>query len=246
MAVSPENAYGYISAGCVDGDIIFQARQALTDGKDRKLIYGEGSPFKDIALPCGGTIHVRIIPEPNQQEISAAAETLGNRQKAILILDDDQFAFSPKLRLRIVGRSAPFSALASVAHQSGIEVIGQSPDQSLNQDSFARFDHLTHPDQIPPTADDPWTAVIFLFHDHDWEPALLEQALQGESFYIGAMGSEQTHAARVETLKAMGASNTDRIRGPIGLIPAMRNANMLAISILAEIVDEARKSGRLS
>jgi len=55
MAVREDGAVaGYISNGCVDADIIYQARAAIKDGKMRRLIYGEGSPFKDIQLPCGG------------------------------------------------------------------------------------------------------------------------------------------------------------------------------------------------
>ena len=245
MAVTPDTACGYISAGCVDGDIIFQARGALEDGEIRDLVYGEGSPFKDIALPCGGTIRIKIIPHPNAAAITKTVQALENRQKASLEIDGNTYHFEPGLRLRIVGRSAPFSALARLAKAGGFEIIGQSPDQDLNQPDFIRFDHLTHPGSLPDITDDPWTAVVFLFHDHDWEPALLAQALSGESFYIGAMGSDKTHAARIETLNAMNVTNTERIRGPIGLIPAMRDANMLAVSILAEIIDTARQEGRL-
>jgi xanthine dehydrogenase accessory factor len=41
---------------------------------------------------------------------------------------------------------------------------------------------------------DPWTAVIALFHDHDWEIDLLLQALGRRPFFIGATVSRRTHA----------------------------------------------------
>ncbi len=246
MAVTDDDVFGYISAGCVDGDIIFQAREALRDGQVRHLVYGEGSSFRDIILPCGGTVKVSIFPNPDEVVISEVLKSVEQRQVGTLTLPGFSHAYAPKLSLRVVGRGAPFQAMAELACSSGFEVHGQSPDVDLNKDDFARFDHLKDPSQTFPCHSDPWSAVVFLFHDHDWEPVLMEQALQGESFYIGAMGSERTHALRLATLKDMGIKNLDRVRGPIGLIPAMRDANRLAISILAEIIDAAQKQGRLS
>lgn len=246
MAVTETEIYGYISAGCVDGDIAYQAREALRDKNIRHLVYGEGSPFKDITLPCGGTIKVSIFPEPDHKTLSKVIATTDNRQAATLDLSGFSHRYSPGLNIRIVGRGAPFTALARLANASGFSVHGQSPDRELNREFFERFDHLKDPSQTPDCFMDPWTAVVFLFHDHEWEPILIKQALEGESFYIGAMGSERTHALRLDTLREMGVTGLERIRGPIGLIPAMRDADRLAVSVLAEIIASAQEYGRLS
>jgi len=76
-------------------------------------------------------------------------------------------------------------------------------------------------------------------HDHDWEPALLAQALAGDAFYIGAVGSPHTHVKRASLLKTSGlhADDIARIKGPIGLVPSLRDASMLAVSTLAEIIE---------
>jgi len=78
-----------------------------------------------------------------------------------------------------------------------------------------------------------------MMHDHDWEPALLAQALTGDAFYIGAVGSPHTHVKRAALLKASGLHDNDiaRIKGPIGLVPSLRDASMLAVSTLAEIIE---------
>ena len=139
-------------------------------------------------------------------------------------------------------------ALTSQALQSGFEVQLQSPEADMHNDlSITKFDHLTNPAAPPPQYDDPWSAVILMFHEHDWEIALLAQALASEAFYIGAMGSDRTHALRREALKDAGVSADiiARIKGPIGLIPSMRDANLLALSTLAEIVKTAQDMGRL-
>jgi xanthine dehydrogenase accessory factor len=79
-----------------------------------------------------------------------------------------------------------------------------------------------------------------MFHDHDWEAALLKQALASDAFYIGALGSARAHDARCQSLLDLGlfAAQIERIHGPIGIIPSMHDASSLAISVLAEIISE--------
>ena len=243
---------GYISNGCVDADIIYQARAAIKDGVPRRLRYGEGSPFKDIVLPCGGRIDLRVMPDMQNGVIAACAQNLTSRQEASLDFDigGDVFSYiyTPKLSLRIAGRGEAVAALARQAVSTGFDVIVQSPDSELSLLSgLKRFDPLNDPSQPPIDIDDPWTAVVLMFHDHDWEPHLLMAALSGPSFYVGAMGSQRTHDIRKEALTNMGLTNLDidRIHAPIGIIPSMRDGNLLAVSVLADIVLAAQKSGRL-
>ncbi len=242
MAVTPTRAAGYISNGCVDGDILFQARAAKTP---QRLLYGEGSPFKDIELPCGGSIEILIVPRPDRALLRSVLNKLEKRQSAQLSLPEFDWEYKPKIRLRIAGRGAPALALAHQAMQSDLEVHLQSPN--IEMAGYARFDHLQDPARPPAVHDDPWSAVILMFHDHDWEEALLEQALKGDAFYIGAMGSPHTHENRLAMLQAKGITPEAqaRIRGPIGIIPSMRDANLLALSTLAEIIKTAQEMERL-
>ena len=249
MAVRADGVVaGYISNGCVDADIIFQAKAAMEDGKIRRLKYGEGSPFKDIQLPCGGSIELLVVPAPDENMVAEAVVKFATRQSARLTVEGFEWRYAPKLRLRIAGRGAAVAALASQALQSGFEVHLQSPEADMHNDlEVTKFDHLTSPAAPPPQNDDAWSAVILMFHDHDWETALLTQALQSDAFYIGAMGSSRTHVLRCEALRDAAVSSDDiaRIKGPIGLIPSMRDANLLALSALAEIVKTAQDKGRL-
>jgi xanthine dehydrogenase accessory factor len=79
--------------------------------------------------------------------------------------------------------------------------------------------------------------VVLLFHDHDWETALLGAALGTHAFFIGALGSKNTHRARCQRLMDSGVSDPviSRIQGPIGLFGPTRDATSLAISVLAQI-----------
>lgn len=94
------------------------------------------------------------------------------------------------------------------------------------------------------------SAVVILTHDPKIdEPALL-RALESQAFYIGAIGSRKTHAARRERLAALGvpAEKLARIHGPIGLDIGRGSPEEMALGILAEIiaVRHGRPGGFLS
>jgi xanthine/CO dehydrogenase XdhC/CoxF family maturation factor len=58
------------------------------------------------------------------------------------------------------------------------------------------------------------------------------------------MGSVTTHQLRIERLKASGSSASEigRIRSPAGVLSGTKGATDIAISILAEIVQEEAKT----
>jgi len=133
MAITPTKSAGYISNG---------------------LIYGQGSPFKDITLPCGGAIHVRVEPKPDKRHLSEILRELESRQEATLNFGNWKWRYSPKLRIRIAGRGAAAVALARQARQAGFEVHLQSPEIGIV--GFDRVDHLTDLSSPPEVTDDKW------------------------------------------------------------------------------------------
>jgi xanthine dehydrogenase accessory factor len=52
-------AAGFLSGGCVEGDVALHARAVLQDGAPRRLVYGRGGP-PDIQLLCGSRIEVLL------------------------------------------------------------------------------------------------------------------------------------------------------------------------------------------
>lgn len=253
---------GYVSGGCIDSDVVAQAQDAMATGALKTIRYGEGSPFFDITLPCGGAIEVTICPAPAMDVIAATVEALDARRVAAVAIGPDGLMsvanaedaetgwndkifvarYEPRMRLRIAGRGADFIALAQLAIASGIPVELQSPDDAClaaASSTDAIVTRLTTLDALPANSDDRWTAFALMFHDPHWEGTLLKDALGGEAFFIGAVGSPRTQALRREALIELGCSpgNIDRVRGPIGLVPSLRDASMLAVSALAEIVD---------
>ena len=251
MAVSGDGRRcGYISGGCVDADVVLQAQQALKDNEILSLRYGAGSPFIDMPLPCGGAIEVTILPRPDEALLRQCHDNLRARKWARLSLPElpVSFVYRPKLRIRIAGRGADALALARLVRASGYDLAlqlrdGEDIDEAL-RDGFEDVVSLKTPQSLPPAWDDASTAFVLMFHDPDWEAALLKQALRGKAFYIGAVGSQKTQSRRRARLAQEGIqpAKIARVRGPIGLVPSMRDATMLAVSALAEIVGAYRET----
>jgi xanthine dehydrogenase accessory factor len=146
--------------------------------------------------------------------------------------------YLPRTRLLLAGRGPDFETVARVAAAAEFEVAVLSPDEdSLNALADLGGTRMTAPGAPPDLPIDPWTATVLMFHEHEWENALLARAAAAPGFYVGALGSVRTHRERVERLRAMGVPDADiaRIKGPIGLIDRARDPGTLALSILAEV-----------
>jgi xanthine dehydrogenase accessory factor len=82
------------------------------------------------------------------------------------------------------------------------------------------------------------TVICVLTHDPKFDIPLLVTALRSPAGYIGAMGSRQTHADRLERLRAAGVTEAElaRLRSPIGLDLGGRTPEETAVAIAAEII----------
>jgi len=245
---------GYLSGGCIDEDVAARCSAAMTFGQTEHIRYGKGSPFLDIRLPCGGAIELAIIPHPSISVVQAIISKLVSRQAAHYAIGTDglrhdqsnkqnNFQILPKLKLRIAGKGCEPIALAKLANACGLMADVWTPDvdcaKAAEEYSNVSIETLSVPSELPDHRDDDFTAFALMFHDQDWEVALLEHALAGPAFFVGAVGSRTTHSRRVEALKDRGIPDQriESIRAPIGLIPSMKDASMLAVSTFAEIVE---------
>jgi xanthine dehydrogenase accessory factor len=238
VAISGDGRFcGYVSGGCVEAAVAAEALQAMEEGKDRLVHFGDGSPFFDIILPCGGGISVAIhivrdiAPLKDVLERLDGREAVGLRyshEKQSLAIADvpsrsgpqgAEFltVYRPLTRVVISGRGAEADAVVRMAAASGWMVQRMDVARSGVWDSF--------------------TAFVLLHHDLDAEQEMLEIALRSPSFYIGALGSMRTHRRREAMLEAAGYSEADlsRIKAPIGMFGPTRDAQSLAISVVADI-----------
>jgi xanthine dehydrogenase accessory factor len=243
---------GYMSNGCIDHDIIQQAMLALESGQVRHLRYGEGSPFWDLKLPCGGALEIVIDPKPAPQCLEVALVALRSRQTAHLSFSSERgvvpaqegevhFSYAPKPALVLAGRGAILRMCAQFGALMDFDLHIASPDQEdLDQIAACaegQIYRMYRPDQAIDLPLDHHSAFLLLFHDHEWEQSLLLSLAGLRPFFIGALGSRKTHALRCLALREQGLEDQliNQISGPVGLVPSLRNASLIAVSALAEI-----------
>jgi xanthine dehydrogenase accessory factor len=268
LAVAGDKRFaGSISGGCLEQALTEEAQIAMKEGTNRTLRYGTGSPYLDVRLPCGGGIDLYVDVNVDRALLQRAI-ALGRARRSFSLLFDPattrsslrveeqneqakpgEFVrrFDPKLRIVLAGRGWEIVAMSQLAQTADVELVVASQEPATLE--FCRpYAHeliqLTVPKATPKLPLDSHTAVACLFHEHEWEGPLLLDALRSEAFYVGALGSRQTHRRRVEVLEALGATADEiaRLKGPLGLFPS-QDPRSLAVSALAEIVMVRTTSG---
>lgn len=194
-------------------------------------------------LPDGAQ---RLLPSPGAPaELAAAADKAlrDDRSGTVKLADGDWFlhVYNPPLRLIVVGAVHIAQALVPLAAQLGFAVTVVDPRRAFATDE--RFPGVTvltdwTDEAIDALAPDVRTAVVTLTHDPKLDDPALDRALRSPAFYIGALGSRKTHAARLARMRALGHDEAAlaRIRGPVGLPIEAVTAPEIALSILAELV----------
>lgn len=247
MVVSDTGEWvGYLSGGCIERAVVAEALDALHCGQSREVRYGEGSPYFDIQLPCGSAIDLHFdVSQPDLRPVDAHL-----RQRGTVAIEvstrhskSQTLSYVPRRRLVIFGVGPSAVTLCRLAAVATFSVDFYSPDEDsrdLAKNTGARIFPLRPNDRNIDFSADERTAVILMFHDHEWEVELLPQALRSDAFYIGALGSRNTHAKRMEALQQVGFSleQIARVRGPAGLFRGSKSAPDIALSILAEVVVE--------
>jgi xanthine dehydrogenase accessory factor len=248
--------FGSVSSGCIDSDVALHALEAASTGP-ALLRYGEGSPYRDVRLPCGGSMDILTLPMPPTQIVDELCRKILQRQTFSISVgpcgaslssgDGDYLLLEiiPEPRFVVFGKGLEAATFSDLAMNAGFDTVLMASDPALMSEivtSGVKVFPFSGPLSLNLDRIDARTACLLFFHDHDLEPALLKRILQSKAFYIGAQGSRRTAATRIEQLRSLKIPEreTARIRGPIGLFPSARDPRSLAVSVLAEVLNEAQ------
>ena len=253
LAIRGDGSFaGDLADGCLEAALAADAaRLAIADNPREVLRYGTGSPNIDFRLPCGGGLDVLVDAAPDRALLAQAVQALDRREPAALAWPLDGSAmtmgdarkpsgtdgalfnrrYAPPLRLLLLGAGPEMDAAEQLGGAMGLPVESHRPQGSQGGSlALGRA-----PQDI---AVDPWTAVLLLFHDHEWERDLIPWALGTPACFIGAQGGAQARAARGAMLEQLGfnADAVARVHSPVGLIAHARDPMVLALSALSQIV----------
>jgi xanthine dehydrogenase accessory factor len=119
----------------------------------------------------------------------------------------------------------PRAAFATEDRFPGVSLFREWPDEALAKKPLASR-----------------SALVVLAHDPKIDDPALEAGICSPAFYIGALGSKKTHAARLARLSERGLppESLARIQGPVGLAIGARSPAEIALSILAQMTQTLR------
>lgn len=219
-----------------------------------------------LRLPCGGQLHVLlewIPPEADSRRTFASLdEALGAHRRVSRIVDlsdgrithrdgaeetvvqlDRQrlvHGLSPRYRLLLLGAGDVACYVAQMALALDYEVTLCDP-----RPAYLENWNLPEIETTPDMPDDvvrdrfcdPCSGIVALAHDPRVDDMALMEALTTDAFYIGAMGSDRTSAARLERLSELGLTEEQlkRLHAPIGYPIGSKTPAEIAIAIMAEI-----------
>ncbi len=187
---------------------------------------------------------------PLPQSVLDAVRNAHRRDKGVTIQSDAGSlfiqVFNPPLRLIVVGAVHIAQVLVPMASLTGYDVAVVDPRRAFASDArFPGVDVRTDwPDEaMEELKPDARTAVVTLTHDPKLDDPALDLALRSEAFYIAALGSKRTHAARLERLGALGHEQPElgRIHGPAGLQIGAVSPAEIALSVMAEMTRVLRQ-----
>ena len=184
--------------------------------------------------------------DPLAQEIADALRMGKSRALAHGGADYFLTVQAPPVRFVAIGAVHISQALAPMMRLAGFDMIVIDPRTAFaSPERFPDVDVLAQwpQDVLPGYGLDRYTAVALLTHDPKIDDPALTAALNADCFYIGALGSRKTHAARLARMKAAGFSDDAlaRIRAPIGLDIGAVSPAEIAVSVIAEVVAALRK-----
>jgi len=271
MLFSGGIASGFLSGGCVEGDIAIHAAHTIEDGEPRHLVYGDGGPWMDIRLLCGARIEIlveRVLPDDpavtallRETEARRSCQWITDgrtRRVAPLLLStasrcvvgDQPFELrlrhDPVPRLVVIGSDPIALAIASLGSQSGFETTlvrpgGPDAPPPLANVGYQRSEPA---EALAAMALDASTAVAVATHDLETDQAALLAALPSAAGYVGVLGAGRRVSDRLERLRAAGidAPSLQRLRAPIGINLGGKAPWEIAVSVIGEIIAERHAS----
>ncbi|WFU49203.1 XdhC family protein [Sinorhizobium terangae] len=152
----------------------------------------------------------------------------------------------PPPRIVAIGAVHISQALAELAAVAGFDMTIIDPRTAFaTAERFSAVELLAEwpEDVLPSRPLDRYTALAALTHDPKIDDYPIRTALEAGCFYVGALGSRKTHAARVERLGQAGVPQDaiGRIKAPIGLDIGAASPSEIAVAVLAEIIEAMRR-----
>ncbi len=250
MVFGRDYVSGFLSGGCVEGDVALHAAACLADGEPRRLVYGEGSPWPDIRLLCGARIEIELQRlGPDDAHVGAVLAAMDMRQPAHFATPGGlTLTYEPVWKLIVIGADPTALATATLGAQSGFETTLIRPRGPVACPlAGVAYSRAEPAPALATIGLDAWTAVAICGHDIDIDHDALAVALPSEAPYVGLLGARRRLGERQDRLRAAGLteSQMQRLRAPIGLDLGGKAPWEIAIAVVGEVIALKHAGGRV-
>ncbi len=252
---------GSVSGGCVEREL---AESFVGKHETRALAHQvDDDEARRFGLSCGGRLELVFETLDDPELLTSLIEQIRARRRIrrISIVGESgtateiagprdgfsydgrtlQQVFGPDWRMVIIGAGQLSRYVAEFARTLDFDIIVCEPREPFRLawqvEGIVPVDLLPD-DAVNDQGLDDRAAVLALSHDPALDDLALLEALQGNAFYVGALGSRRSHEKRCQRLRSLGVENDalSRIRAPIGLDIGSRTSAEIAVSIVAELV----------
>lgn len=260
---------GSLSGGCIEQELLEQFANLVPENPSSVTFGVTKEQAVSRGLPCGGEVTVVVEPFREAAQTSEILARLARRERVQRVVDMEsgkswietpdsgartdlvahrfQAIFEPKWRLLVIGAGQLSALVTHFADALGYDVSVCDPRENYRHswlDSDKELSSEMPDDFVTAQRCDAQTAVVALTHDPKLDDLAIMEALNSESFYVGALGSSRTNAARRERLRDhfdITDAQLNFMSGPIGLDLNTRTASEIALGIMTEIT--ARRNG---
>ena len=215
-------------------------------------------------LPCGGTLELLLEYDADAAALNALVTALeaGQLMQRTVRLADGAATlapssapaelnlsaleltntFGPEYCMLLIGAGQLTEYLATMAIFSGFAVTVCDPREEYRSAwSVAGVTVLSSmPDDVVIAfRPDRRSCVIALTHDPKLDDLALLEALNTDSFYVGAIGSRRNNDARHQRMAehfSVSQAALARLRGPIGIYIGSKTPPEIAVSVMAEVL----------
>jgi len=218
LVTNKGEAIGTIGGGGMERLLVSRALEVMEEGKPRSYHFAMGIPAREGMIPvdskCGGEVKIfmdPIIPDP---------------------------------RLVIMGSGLIAQAVARYALECGFSIIIIDDADTATKDNFPEMTlvNSAYPESLKSIQIRPSDYVAMLHGETDFEIEGLRYAVEAKPAYIGLLGSRNKRKEHVKQLKSEGLDPdaVENIKGPIGIEIAAETPEEIAISIVAELIQQKR------
>ncbi len=210
--------HGTIGGGCIEAEVWQEAMKIIKEATPRTVHFDlTGKKAEDSGMICGGVMDIYIEP------------------------------IIPNPRVYIFGGGHVSLSVAKMSKMVGFEVVVlDDRPQFANRERFPEADEVIAEEfefSLAKLQVNRSSYLVIVTRGHAYDQEVLEWAVKTGARYLGMIGSRRKIQMVYASLKEKGVpvEKLDRVHAPIGLDIGALTPEEIAVSIVAEMIQERRK-----